>query len=360
MRSSVNGIFAKKIEGSSAEFDIHGEIGWDVWFSRMKWLVEGLDSDIDTVTFNIYSPGGDVWDGNAIVNLIGNMKQHTVANVQLAASMATIIALACDEVKMSANGRWLIHNPWTIAVGDAAEFEKRAAELRDTEVEAADYYYARSKGKSDKSRDDIVALMNEERWMMADEAKEWGFVDEVVDVFNVRQSAAFGKIAACAKIPLPDDFMKQITNEEKTMTEETETPETPEAETPEEIPETPETPEAPETDAPEESAEVKALRAEVSAKYADQIVALKADLKVRDEKIEQLNASIETLQSEKTSLDETVNKLQSRVDKFMVNGLSPEGDVADWPAAMKACDNDYEKARKKYPELYEKFMEQAR
>jgi ATP-dependent protease ClpP protease subunit len=185
------GIFLR-IEGedkSTAVIEIHGEIGWDIWARRLKTMIGELGSSVKEVLFDIYSPGGSVQDGNWMVSMIADMPQHTVAQVQVAASMATVIALACDECEMAANGRWLIHNPWAIVMGDHAEFEKQAVHLRAEKEQLAEFYAKRT----GKTVDEMNALMDEERWMMAKEAKEMGFVSAINDPFDI---AAFAEMNA--------------------------------------------------------------------------------------------------------------------------------------------------------------------
>jgi len=173
-------------DASEAVIDIVGVIGWDVGFAQLRDIISGLPEGIERVVFDIYSPGGDVWDGNAMIHEIGNIKAETVAKVRVAASMATLIAVACDRREMASNGRWLVHNPWTMAVGDADELEKRAVELREAEKEAAEFYAQRTGTDVDA----ISALMEEEVWIRAERAQELGFVHDIIDPFNVAAFAA--------------------------------------------------------------------------------------------------------------------------------------------------------------------------
>lgn len=195
------GIFlrADGAESGEAVIDIHGEIGWDIWADRLRDMIAGLGDNVQSVTFDIYSPGGSVWDGNYMINLIGDMKQETTAKVQVAASMATLIAVACDKCVMAANGRWLIHNPWTMAAGDHVEMEKNAKTLKEATDEAAEFYARRS----GMDMLDVLKLMDEERWMRAPEAKEKGFIQEIVDPFQVEDFAEMSaEIAARGKWPV--------------------------------------------------------------------------------------------------------------------------------------------------------------
>jgi len=194
------GIFLRKMESNSKDqvIEIIGVIGWEVWYQQMRDMLRAIPATCERVIFDIYSPGGDVWEGNAIMQEIGGMKQKTVARVQVAASMATLIAMACQERQIAANGRWLIHNPWTAIAGDAATLEKRAKELQDCQNEAADFY-ARRTGKTPG---EMLKLMSEERWLTAKETKELGFVQNINDPFDAKAYAQVqAEIVAAGKWP---------------------------------------------------------------------------------------------------------------------------------------------------------------
>jgi len=174
------------VADGTARIAIRGVIGWDVWADQLAAMLDGLDRETVTrVEFEIYSPGGFVDEGNYLAAKIAELPMDTHAYVYRAASMATIIALACKGVTMASNGRWLVHNPWSMIIGDASTAEKAAKELRDTENEAANLYAVRT----GKSAADMLALMNEERWMTATEALEWGFINDISDPFSQAEYA---------------------------------------------------------------------------------------------------------------------------------------------------------------------------
>ncbi len=194
------GIFLKALAADATEavIEVIGVIGWEVEYQKMRQLIKSIPDTVGKVFFDIYSLGGDVWEGNGIIQDIGAMKQETVARVQVAASMATLIAVACKSREISANGRFLIHNPWTQVAGDAASLEKRAKELRDCELEAAAFYAARTGQKVEK----IIDLMAEERWLTPAETKELGFVQSINDPFNPAAYADVNaEIVAAGKWP---------------------------------------------------------------------------------------------------------------------------------------------------------------
>lgn len=181
----MNGV-SMATAGRKQTWRLQGVIGWDVVATEFAAALDALNpADCDELELEIFSPGGSVWDGNYICAKLRELAIPTTASIYVAASMATLIAAACKRTRMAANGRWLIHNPWSSVTGDAAELEKRAAELRATELEAAGVYAA----KTGKTRDDMLALMKQERWIRAKEAKAIGFVDEVFAAWDAKALA---------------------------------------------------------------------------------------------------------------------------------------------------------------------------
>ena len=116
--------FNKSDKGVSLE--INDEIGfWGVSHQDVKTQLEASSSS--DIQLNISSLGGDVNHAFAIYNMLKSHKGHVVANIYGdAASAATLIALGADEVRMADNVFFMIHNVWTMAVGDAGELRKTA------------------------------------------------------------------------------------------------------------------------------------------------------------------------------------------------------------------------------------------
>lgn len=125
---------------------------------------------------HINSDGGEMMEGNEIYNiLLAHKGKVRVSIGAIAASMASVIAMAGDEVSIADNGFFMIHNPWTIAMGDAEDLEKSVEilnNLKDTIIKA----YSRHTSLSDK---EISDLMDEETWMTSEEALADGFVDSI-------------------------------------------------------------------------------------------------------------------------------------------------------------------------------------
>jgi len=153
------------------------------------------------IDLHINSPGGDVFDGNTIYNLI---KQHP-ANVTtyidgLAASIASVIALAGDKIYMAENALFMMHNPYGLVMGQASDMRKMADTL-DKVRDSMTKIYAGKTGKEDA---EINALLEDETWMNSDEALEAGFVDEISGKMDMAACAKFGPVmvkAGFKKIP---------------------------------------------------------------------------------------------------------------------------------------------------------------
>ena len=145
-----------------------------------KAFAEELDDlgAIDELSVRINSPGGSVFEGLAIYNtLLSHPAKVTVDIDGLAASIASIIAMAGDEVRMAKSAKMMIHNPWTIAIGDAAEMRKAADQLDGSRDSLLDIYA----GRSSKSRAELLAMMDDETWFGADAAKSAGLADTVIE-----------------------------------------------------------------------------------------------------------------------------------------------------------------------------------
>lgn len=179
-------------EEGVGELLLYGEISDVTWWGdevtpKQFWEdLQGL-GDIKELKVYINSPGGDVFAGQAIHSML---KRHpakvTVYVDGLAASAASIVAMAGDRVLMPKNAMMMIHNPWTFVAGDSA-FLRQVAEELDKIRESLIAVY---EGKTGLARERIVEMLNAETWMTADEAVELGFVDEIEEAKQVAASIA--------------------------------------------------------------------------------------------------------------------------------------------------------------------------
>lgn len=130
------------------------------------------------VTVNINSPGGDFFDGVAIYNLL---KEHdgevNVRIVGMAASAASVIAMAGDNIKIAESGFLMIHNAWGIVIGNKHEMEERADVLRGFDESMVGVYTK----ASNLDEDEIVEMMDKETWINGKDAVEMGFATQFLD-----------------------------------------------------------------------------------------------------------------------------------------------------------------------------------
>jgi ATP-dependent Clp endopeptidase proteolytic subunit ClpP len=150
------------------------------------------------ILLRIHSPGGEVFDGNAIATALQRRGNVEVQIEGIAASMATLISLAGRPVKMAENGFYMIHNPWGAAMGDAEELRKQAELLERIRENMVNAYSA----KTGQSPEQIGEWMDAETWFTADQAQAAGFVDEVTDRLEVAASAKrFSSLAKFRNAP---------------------------------------------------------------------------------------------------------------------------------------------------------------
>jgi ATP-dependent protease ClpP protease subunit len=177
-----------------AELRIYDDIGF--WGTTAKAFVNELDAvakDADEVLVAVNSGGGDVFDGFAIYNALRRYSGKVTARVDgIAASAASLVAMAGDTIVMPENAMMMIHNAWTIAAGDAAALRK-TAELLD---KTRDGIVAAYRHKSGLSDDEIVGMMDSETWMTAAEAKELGFADQIEAPVKLQASMRTGELLA--------------------------------------------------------------------------------------------------------------------------------------------------------------------
>lgn len=180
---------AQKSAGN-AEISIYEEIGaWGISAKQFSNDLKAL-GDVINIDLRLNSPGGSVFDGIAIYNLLTQHKAQITVHVDgLAASMASVIAMAGDLVIAPENSMIMIHNPWTLAYGDAEELRKNADLLDKVRVAMLSAY----RDKTGLSDEQLIQMMDDETWMTGAEALAHGFVD-IVDVAV--------DMAACSKFDL--------------------------------------------------------------------------------------------------------------------------------------------------------------
>ncbi len=181
----------------TAEIIIYDVIGWP--YNDAFDLVRALGNiKAKNITVRINSPGGDVFDGVAIFNALKDHDARVTTKIEgLAASMASIVALAGDEVQAHKNAMYMIHDPWVLAAGNQYDLREIADILGKIGVNMLDIYY----DKSNIGKRELKAMMKEETWFTAQEAKDRGLIDTVLEA-----GAAKAKFDLSIFANVPDDY----------------------------------------------------------------------------------------------------------------------------------------------------------
>ena len=170
---------------SSAEITIYEDIGAS-WFGGMsaKDFVQKLRDlgNVDTIDVRISSYGGDVFDGLAIYRNLVEHKAKVITHIDgVAASIASVIAMAGKEIHIGASAQIMIHDAWAFAMGNAADMRDMANLLDTTSGAIADVYTART----NRDRDEVRGLMKAETWMIGQEAVDAKFATSVAENLKV-------------------------------------------------------------------------------------------------------------------------------------------------------------------------------
>lgn len=169
-------------------------INGDIICTDMKWIYDWLEyesccpADVKNVITElkdeseelkviINSPGGDVQAGQEIYSVLKDVKNHVTIEVQsMAASAASMIAMAGDTVRMSPVSLLMIHNASTRAAGDYRDMQHTAEVLQTVNAAIMQAYIA----KTGKTEDELKVMMDKETWLTANQCLENGFADEII------------------------------------------------------------------------------------------------------------------------------------------------------------------------------------
>jgi ATP-dependent protease ClpP protease subunit len=310
---------------------IYSEIGeWGITADAFAREFNAIDSD--NIDVRINSAGGSVFAGFAIHSILANSgKTITVYIDSLAASIASIIALAGDKIHIADKAYFMMHNPAGLVMGGSKDMQKTAKLLDQLTGTLADIYAQ----KSGKGREEIMQLMEDETWMDGQAAVDAGFADEV---FKTAKIAASYDLSAFANAPL-NQFSAPVAGQTIETKPNMETPENKQP--------------APKTFT---AAEVEAIKAEVIAKIVEADAKAKADEKQRitditalgkahglaDEANEAIaesksveafkSAVIESLSASNADLQKQVDKMAKDSGKPTPRAAltgAPEGDVSE-------------------------------
>lgn len=165
--------------GTVATIRMYGPIdSWGGWFgistNDIGQVLDDLPDSVTSIVLRINSPGGEVSEAVAILNMLRAHKAKITAVVDgLAASAASVIAAGCDDTVMSPGTQMMIHSPWSFAAGNAADLRKKAMTLDNFEATLIEIY----EGKA--GNQDWPALLAEETWLTSQAAVELGLADRV-------------------------------------------------------------------------------------------------------------------------------------------------------------------------------------
>jgi len=173
----------KALDEKSGELTLYGEISNYSWFGdevTPRQFREDLDAlgDIEHLNIYINSGGGDVFAGQAIHSMLKRHKARKTVHIDgYAASIASVVAMAGDEIVMPKNAMMMIHNAWTWASGKAGDFLKMAETLGKIDGVLADVYSEKTGLPTDR----VLEMMGAETWMTADEAVASRFATRVTE-----------------------------------------------------------------------------------------------------------------------------------------------------------------------------------
>lgn len=159
---------------------LNGEISDETWYGdevTPQLFKNELNADSGDITVWINSPGGDVFAAAQIYNMLRDYKGHVTVKIDgLAASAASVIAVAGDTVLVSPVAMMMIHNPATLAMGNTKDMEAAIAMLNEVKESILNAYV----DKTGLSRNKLSKMMDDETWFNAKKAVELGFADKVL------------------------------------------------------------------------------------------------------------------------------------------------------------------------------------
>lgn len=197
-----SGIHAATADGEADRtISVMDVIGYDWWTGdgvtarRISAALRSLGPG--PVTVNINSPGGDMFEGLAIYSLLREHQGHvTVKVLSLAASAASVIAMAGDTVQIARAGFLMIHNAWVVAAGNRNDFRDLADWMEPFDAAMADIYSART-GAENKA---MARLMDAESWIGGSSSIDQGFADELLPSDQVQQGQAKAQAHAARRM----------------------------------------------------------------------------------------------------------------------------------------------------------------
>jgi ATP-dependent protease ClpP protease subunit len=178
-------------------YDVIGEDWWDDSLSAKVLCQQIAAITTDEIVLHVSSPGGSVTDGIAIANALRAHAAHTTAIIEAqTASIATVIAFSCDTVQVWDNATALIHQPWTMACGNSADFRDLADWLDKVGAGMVTTYMLRCT----KTVEELQAALVAETLLDPQELIDWGFADEIVTGLEAAALAHQGSVPFASAI----------------------------------------------------------------------------------------------------------------------------------------------------------------
>ncbi len=180
-RAALKPSFRASLTADTLELCVYEDIGenwWDGSGVSAKTVKAALDSAgvFNRISIRINSPGGDAFEGVAILSLLRAQKKPIDVYVDgIAASAASVIAMAGDTITMGVASMMMVHNAWTFCMGDGDDMRKCGDTLDKVSASIGAAYVART----GKSAEEIKAIMDEETWMGAQECIDQGFATAI-------------------------------------------------------------------------------------------------------------------------------------------------------------------------------------
>jgi len=165
------------------------------------------DANGEDLEVEINSGGGSVFAGSEIYTALKSYQGNVKVNiVGIAASAASVVAMAGNKISMSPTAQMMIHNVSTYAEGDHREMQHTAGILKNANETIANAYRI----KSGMKQADLLSMMDNETWMTADKAKDYGLIDEVMFENEIKLVASLNHLGM-----LPPEVIEKIRNEFK-------------------------------------------------------------------------------------------------------------------------------------------------
>lgn len=187
-----------EVAGDTATIYVYDVIDsfWGVSAADLAAQLSGITAP--NIALRINSPGGDVFEARAMMTALNEHPATVTAKIDgLAASAASVLALAASSVEIAEGGFYMIHQAWTFALGNADDLRTTAELLTKVDGSLVNDYAA----KTGKSADEITAWMKAETWFTAQEAVDAGFANAIMPTSGSSAKASAFNLAAYEKAP---------------------------------------------------------------------------------------------------------------------------------------------------------------